>query len=121
MSTLTKPDYKKIGNRIKQVRLARNINRKKAAEDLGYSEEHLRRIERGARKIEYDFILSVANYYGVNDIYLLKGDEFEMESQRELLLKARELIDKAIELASEKSSKNEKQTDEIEIEETSVM
>ena len=91
-------NYKEIGGRIKQARIARKMNRKKAAERFGYSEEHLQRIENGSRPFNYDLILAAAELYEVDVLYLLNGGESIGDNQLTVLLKMKELLDKAIEM-----------------------
>ena len=90
--------YEEIGGRMKQARLAKKIDRKKAAEAFGYSEEHLQRIENGIRPFNYDLILSAAELYEVDVLYLLNGGDSRMDNQLTVLLKMKELLDRAIEL-----------------------
>ncbi len=53
------------------LRKERGYSQKKVAEDLGVSQALLSHYERGARECGLDFVVRVADYYGVSCDYLL--------------------------------------------------
>lgn len=56
---------------IKLLRKERGITQKQAAEDLGISQALLSHYEKGIRECGLDFVVKVADYYGVSCDYLL--------------------------------------------------
>ena len=56
---------------ITLLRTERNITQKDAARDLNISQALLSHYERGARECGLDFLLKIADYYGVSCDYLL--------------------------------------------------
>ncbi len=56
---------------ITQLRKRKGISQKKAAGELGVSQALLSHYENGIRECGLDFVLRVANYYGVSCDYLL--------------------------------------------------
>ena len=64
-----------IGHTIKQLRLSRNWTQSYLAEEIGYSERNLRRIETyGTGSI--DVVNTFAELFGVSAIDILNGDVF---------------------------------------------
>ena len=56
---------------ITLLRTERNITQKDAARDLNISQALLSHYERGARECGLDFLIKIADYYGVSCDYLL--------------------------------------------------
>ena len=56
---------------ITLLRKERGITQKQAAADLGISQAQLSHYEKGIRECGLDFVVQVADYYGVSCDYLL--------------------------------------------------
>ena len=56
---------------ITLLRKERGITQKKAAADLGISQAQLSHYEKGIRECGLEFVVQVADYYGVSCDYLL--------------------------------------------------
>ena len=56
---------------ITLLRKERGITQKQAAQDLGVSQALLSHYEKGIRECGLDFVVRVADYYGVSCDYLL--------------------------------------------------
>jgi HTH-type transcriptional regulator, cell division transcriptional repressor len=54
-------DYKKIGMRIKETRLGREVSQEKLAESIGMSKEHISHIECGTTKLSLPTLLKICN------------------------------------------------------------
>lgn len=61
----------KFAKRLAELRRKRGLSQKQAAADLGVSQALLSHYERGIRECGLEFLLRVANYYGVSCDYLL--------------------------------------------------
>ncbi len=59
-----KIDYTKLGNRIKEERLKRNLSREELAEIIDISPSFLGLIERAERGLSIDTLYSIASAYG---------------------------------------------------------
>ena len=55
------PDYKAIGNRIKQARKRQKITQKKLAEMTDLSTSHMSHIESGKTKVSLPSLIQIAN------------------------------------------------------------
>lgn len=60
-----------FGSHLKQLRTIKNITQKELAEAIGASERGIQNYELGARKPNYDALISLADYFGVSVDYLL--------------------------------------------------
>jgi transcriptional regulator with XRE-family HTH domain len=63
------------GQRIKNLRDARNINQTKLAQILGISSAALSAIEKGKNNPNYETLIEISNFFKVSTDYLLTGKE----------------------------------------------
>lgn len=66
----------KFPKTISALRKERGISQKHAAADLGISQALLSHYERGIRECGLDFLIRIADYYGVSCDYLLGHDTY---------------------------------------------
>lgn len=67
-------DYKKVGLKIKEVRLRKNLSQENLAEKCDLSSAYISYVEQGKKKLSLKSIISIANSLGVT-VDLLLGDE----------------------------------------------
>ncbi len=67
----------KFPQMLARLRRQRGISQKQAAEELGISPALLSHYENGIRECGLDFLLHIADYYGVSCDYLLGKSEFK--------------------------------------------
>ena len=66
-----KMDYKKLGERIREERLKRNLTQAQLAEEVDISDTYMGAIERGERSLTLDTLVRLVNRLGVTGDYLL--------------------------------------------------
>lgn len=66
-------DYKLIGSRIKSCRRRKNFTQEQLAENLGVSVGYVSQAERGATKINIEFLSSVADILQCDTAFLITG------------------------------------------------
>lgn len=66
----------RLGERLRQLRLERNLKQEEVAQHLGISFQSISKWERGEGNPDISLIPSLAYYYGVSTDYLLCMDEF---------------------------------------------
>jgi transcriptional regulator with XRE-family HTH domain len=78
-------NYIKLGQRIKEERLKRQLTQEKMAENLDVSASYLGQIERGERNPTLDTLVMIANNFGVTVDYLLRDSlkAYREEDQEE--------------------------------------
>ncbi len=64
-------DYKKLGERIREERLKRNLTQAQLAEEVDISDTYMGAIERGERSLTLDTLVRLVNRLGVTVDYLL--------------------------------------------------
>lgn len=64
-------DYKKLGERIREERLKRNMTQAQLAEAVDISDTYMGAIERGERSLTLDTLVRLVNRLGVTVDYLL--------------------------------------------------
>lgn len=64
-------DYKKLGERIREERLKRNLTQAQLAEAVDISDTYMGAIERGERSLTLDTLVRLVNRLGVTVDYLL--------------------------------------------------
>ena len=70
-------DYKKMGNRIREIRIEKDLTQEHLAEALNVSIAYISRIETGATHINLKRLNDLAAYLEVSESYLLNGTEIE--------------------------------------------
>ena len=65
---------KKLGARLKELRLSNNLTQKAFAEALGISQGFIANVEKGRYKPDGDIIIRIANIYSINLDWLLTGE-----------------------------------------------
>ncbi|RDY26575.1 helix-turn-helix domain-containing protein [Lachnotalea glycerini] len=60
-----------FGERLKFIRLSRNLTQKQLAEAIGSSERGIQNYELGASKPKYEIIIALADYFDISTDYLL--------------------------------------------------
>lgn len=73
---------KSFGNIISYLRKEKGITQKQASEDLGISQALLSHYEKGIRECSLEFVVTLAEYYGVSCDYLL-GRSAERNYEKE--------------------------------------
>lgn len=66
----------KFKDRLKELRIEKNISRQKLAEDLFISARLVSYWENGQRECNFDMLITLANYFGVSVDYLLGVVDF---------------------------------------------
>ena len=66
-------DYKALGLKLKQKRLALGMTQEKVAEKLDLSESFYSRIERGDRVLSVDSLVKISRFYDLSLDFLLLG------------------------------------------------
>lgn len=64
-------DYKRLGERIREERLKRNLTQAQLAEEVDISDTYMGAIERGERSLTLDTLVRLVNRLGVTVDYLL--------------------------------------------------
>ena len=64
---------KMIGERIKDLRLAKGLTQEELAAHIGISEKHMSVIERGEKTPNLDTFISIANEFGVSADSILEN------------------------------------------------
>ena len=64
-------DYKRLGERIREERLKRNLTQAQLAEAVDISDTYMGAIERGERSLTLDTLVRLVNRLGVTVDYLL--------------------------------------------------
>lgn len=73
-------DFHKIGQRIRDERLKRNISREKLAEILELSPNFIGQVERGEKKMSLETLIKISDILDVSLDYFVKGySEFSDE------------------------------------------
>lgn len=72
-------DYKKVGLKIKEARLKKNLSQESLAEKCNLSSAYISYVEQGKKKLSLKSIISIANNLGVT-VDLLLGDEAKNNS-----------------------------------------
>lgn len=67
-------NYKKVGLKIREVRLKKNLSQESLAEKCNLSSAYISYVEQGKKKLSLKSIISIANNLGVT-VDLLLGDE----------------------------------------------
>lgn len=80
-------DIKASGNRIKRLRIDRNLSQEIVSEKIGISIDGYRKIERGVNGAKVDTLICIADYYGVSLDFIVTGKEPRCES--DVMLKGR--------------------------------
>jgi transcriptional regulator with XRE-family HTH domain len=64
-------DYKKLGLRIKEVRLSKNLTQENIADYVGCNISHISNIENNHTKVSLNILLAIANALNTSIDYLL--------------------------------------------------
>ncbi len=80
-------------NRIKELRLAKQINQKDLAEIIGIAQPTLSGWETGRTQIDYANLIKIADYFNVSTDYLLGREEKLPENLSEIDKKIIETFD----------------------------
>lgn len=80
---LNELDYKVIGNRLKQARLAKNLTQEDLAEQIDVSVAFLSRIERGSSKINLTRLNQICGLLDVSEGYVLNGSSKNQDNYLE--------------------------------------
>ncbi|BCJ92580.1 hypothetical protein acsn021_01490 [Anaerocolumna cellulosilytica] len=64
-------DYKKLGHRIKEVRLSKNLTQENIADYVGCNISHISNIENNHTKVSLNILLAIANALNTSIDYLL--------------------------------------------------
>ena len=78
-----------LGNKIRELRRARNLTQEQLAEKINVSTTHLYRMETGVSAGSMDLIVEIAAHFDVSLDYLVLGKEQPRDTLRE---KVRTLI-----------------------------
>ena len=82
-------DVKKIGLFLKELRKGKKITQEELAEKLGVSNRTVSRWETGSNMPDFDVLIELSDFYGVEIKEILEGEKKEKEcsnSKEELLL-----------------------------------
>lgn len=82
-------DVKKIGLFLKELRKEKHITQEELAEKLGVSNRTVSRWETGSNMPDFDVLIELSDFYGVEIKEILEGEKKEKEcsnSKEELLL-----------------------------------
>lgn len=66
-----------FGERLKELRLAKNLTQTALANETGISQSAINKWELGQRKITEDYIIILCDYFKVSSDYLLGLVDFE--------------------------------------------
>lgn len=69
-----------IGQRLLELRESRGLARLKVAEDIGYDQSNLSKVEKGTYTASPELLKTLADYYGVSVAYLY-GEEQEVPQE----------------------------------------
>ena len=83
---MKRSDIMDIGEKLRRLRIQRNLTQEEMAEALNISLEHLRKMERGKRKPSIDLIIAMACYFHLSTNYLLMGKDHDKVDSRTTLL-----------------------------------
>lgn len=78
-------DYKKVGLKIKEVRLKKNLSQECLAEKCNLSSAYISYVEQGKKKLSLKSIISIASSLGVT-VDLLLGDEAKNNNYLDLTI-----------------------------------
>ena len=83
-------DYKRLGERIREERLKRNLTQAQLAEAVDISDTYMGAIERGERSLTLDTLVRLVNRLGVTVDYLLvdsvtNNDENVVDQFRQII------------------------------------
>ena len=68
---------KRVGQRLRRLRLAMNYSQKAVATDLGLATSTISHWERGSRAVDIDVIHRLASYFGIKPHELLCDERVE--------------------------------------------
>ncbi|WP_374187497.1 helix-turn-helix domain-containing protein [Priestia aryabhattai] len=71
---------KEIGKRLTELRESRGLPRLKVAEDIGYDQSNLSKVEKGTYTASPELLKTLAEYYNVSVAYLY-GEEQEVPEE----------------------------------------
>lgn len=66
-------DYKRMGERLRELRVKQELSQSKLAEMVGCSDGYVSQIERGTVKPSLEFLVNISSLYRVTVDYLLVG------------------------------------------------
>lgn len=98
-----------LGNRIKTLRLEKNINQKQLAAQLGVSASAIPAYEQGIRNPSLTVLIKLAHVFGVSTDYLLGLDKIHsvsVENLTEEQIKAISLTVECFEKGNKKQNKS---------------
>ena len=78
-------DYKKVGLKIKEVRLRKNLSQENLAEKCNLSSAYISYVEQGKKRLSLKSIISIASSLGVT-VDLLLGDEAKNNNYLDLTI-----------------------------------
>lgn len=89
--------YKKIGEKLRELRKQRGFTQEQVAKYLGITQEQLSYYETGAREISVATLQALARLYGCDYNYLLSDDE-QLNTQAAINFRADEIADEDLEV-----------------------
>lgn len=66
-------DYKRMGERLRELRVKQELSQSKLAEMVGCSDGYVSQVERGIVKPSLEFLVNISSLYKVTVDYLLVG------------------------------------------------
>lgn len=75
---------KEIGKRLLELRESRGLPRLKVAEDIGYDQSNLSKVEKGTYTASPELLKTLAEYYNVSVAYLYGEEQEVPEALKEL-------------------------------------
>lgn len=67
-------NYERIGQRIKEKRICKNISQQEMAKNLNFSYQHLSNVERGITGISLELLVKISDLLQVSMDYLLQDN-----------------------------------------------
>lgn len=88
-------DKKMLGDRVKELRIRRNLTQKQLADDLNLSQSTIGMIESGKRDASNELLIKIANYFNCSTDYLLniKDNKSAENKEQELITKYEDMPD----------------------------
>lgn len=81
-------DLKKLGSRIKELRVSLNYTQEQFSSQIYISTSYLALIETGKRTASIDVLAQISNAFHVSIDYLLFGEEEPLQSQNQRLFQS---------------------------------
>lgn len=84
-----------LGDRVKELRIRRNLTQKQLADDLNLSQSTIGMIESGKRDASNELLIKIANYFNCSTDYLLniKDNKSAENKEQELITKYEDMPD----------------------------